>query len=273
MILKVHNITFSYNSVNVLKDITFEAGEGEILGILGPNGAGKTTLLRCIFRALIPKQGAVLLNGKDIKALSRIELAKKISVVTQENVIAPFTVLETILMGRFPHTTTFKLFDYNTTNLVENVIEKLDLREFLERGLNEVSGGERRRIHIARALIQQPKVLLLDEPTSHLDPNYKLQIMSVIKEFTIENSLVTIVTLHDLSLAARFCDKIILLKEGRIFATGTPSEVLTHENIGKVYKIDVRIVEGENGEILGILPLKTIRDDKNEMVALRNPLL
>lgn len=257
MLLKVCDITFSYDSIDVLKNITFEAEKRRILGILGPNGAGKTTLLRCIFRALTPKQGVIFLHGKDIRTLSRIELARKISVVIQENINAPFTVLETILMGRYPHTSALKLFDQDATTFVENIIEKLSLREFLKRRLSEVSGGERRRIHIARALIQQPEVLLLDEPTSHLDPNYKLQIMSIVKEFTVENGLVTVVTLHDLSLAARFCDKVILLKEGKIFAVGTPSEVLTPNNIGEVYKIDVKIVKDEDGKILGIIPLKT----------------
>ncbi|RLF88893.1 hypothetical protein DRN46_06450 [Thermococci archaeon] len=258
MLLKVCDVAFSYDSIDVLKNITFEAEKKRIIGVLGPNGAGKTTLLKCIFRVLTPKRGVIFLDGKDIRTLSRIELARKISVVTQENINVPFTVLETILMGRYPHTSPLKLFDQDASTYIEDVIEKLSLREFLERRLDEVSGGERRRIHIARALIQQPEVLLLDEPTSHLDPNYKLQIMSIVKEFTVKNDLVTIVTLHDLSLAARFCDKIILLKNGKIFAAGTPSEVLTPKNIGEIYKIDVKIIEGENGEILGIIPLKTI---------------
>jgi len=259
MLLKICNVTFAYNSVDVLKNITFEAKEGEILGILGPNGAGKTTLLKCIFRALIPKHGVILLDGTDIKKFSQRELAKNMAVVMQEDIVAPFTVLETILMGRYPHLESpFKILDVSSSKFIEEIINMLELGKLLDRGLNEISGGERRRVHIARALVQQPKVLLLDEPTVHLDLNYQLFIMEIIKRYTISKRIITIATFHDLSLAVRFCDKVILMKNGIIFAAGKPEEVITPENIESVYNVRIKVIK-EDGKILAVVPLEITR--------------
>lgn len=241
MLLKIKNISFSYESVKALENVDFEAKDGEVLGIIGPNGSGKTTLLRCINRVLNPKVGTVLIDEKDISKLDRREIARKIGVVPQHSTIFPFTVFEVVLMGRFPHMKTFGGEKLNDFKVVKNAMELTGTLHLSQRLIDELSGGEMQRVMIARALAQEPDVLLLDEPTLHLDVNYQLEVSELVRKITEEKRLIVILVSHDLNLAARYCDKLILLNSGKIHSIGSVSEVLTPEKIKGVYHVDVEV--------------------------------
>ncbi len=242
MLLKLKNITFSYDSVRAIDNVTFEAKEGEVLGLIGPNGSGKTTLLRCINRALKPQVGAVFIDGLDIARLKRREIAQKASSVPQSSSTAfHFTVLDVVLMGRNPHLSRFRREGEEDLEIAKNAMELTDTQHLAERFIDELSGGERQRVAIARALTQRPEILLLDEPTLHLDVNHQLEILQLIRQLTLRERLITILVSHDLNVAARFCDQLILLKSGKVFACGGVGDVLTSDNIRGVYGVDAEV--------------------------------
>jgi iron complex transport system ATP-binding protein len=238
MRLRVQGIEFCYDSVPVLKDAGFEAVEGEIVAVLGPNGSGKTTLLRCMNRALTPTKGTVLVEEKDLASLSRKEVAQEMAVVPQNCVITfPFTAMEIVLMGRNPSLDRFKRETKADLEIVHQAMQATGVTGLADRHMNQLSGGERQRVVIARALAQKPKILLLDEPTLHLDVNHQMDIMDLVRDLARRERLTVIMVSHDLNLAARYCDKAILLDEGKVLAAGTVPEVLTQENVLKVFKI------------------------------------
>jgi iron complex transport system ATP-binding protein len=238
MRLSVQGIEFAYNSVPVLKDVAFEAKEGEIIGVLGPNGSGKTTLLRCMNRALSPSKGTVMVEDKEIGSMSRREIASEMAVVPQNCVITfPFTALEVVMMGRNPSMDRFQREAKEDIAIVKRSMDATSVSGLAGRSMNQLSGGERQRVIIARALAQQPKIMLLDEPTLHLDVNHQREIMELVKELADREKLTVIMVSHDLNLAARFCDKLILLSEGRVLSAGKVPEVLTQDNVEKVFKI------------------------------------
>ncbi len=233
MRLRVQGIEFAYNSVPVLREVAFEAREGEIIGVLGPNGSGKTTLLRCMNRALSPSKGTVLVEEKEIGSLSRKEIACEMAVVPQNCIITfPFTALEIVMMGRNPSLDRFKRETKADLEIVKGAMEATGVSS-----LDQLSGGERQRVIIARALAQQPKIMLLDEPTLHLDVNHQMEIMELVKELARREKLTVIMVSHDLNLAARYCDKLILLDEGNVLSAGTVPDVLTQDNVERVFKI------------------------------------
>ncbi|HDN97726.1 MAG TPA: ABC transporter ATP-binding protein, partial [bacterium] len=238
MKLKIKNISFSYDSVDALKNISFEAEEGEILGIIGPNGSGKTTLLKCINRVLKPKEGVVMLDDMDLSVLNQREIAQKIGVVPQQSFSQfPFTVFDIVLMGRYPYITRFGGEKKEDFDMVEECLNLCGISHLAERLIIEISGGEYQRVIIARALAQNPKVLLLDEPTLHLDINHQIELLELLKSLAKKKNLIIIMVSHDLNLASRFSDKILILKEGKIYRAGLPEEVLTPQIIKEVYGI------------------------------------
>jgi iron complex transport system ATP-binding protein len=238
MRLSVQGIEFAYNSVPVLKDVAFEAKEGEIIGVLGPNGSGKTTLLRCMNRALSPSKGTVMVEDKEIGSMSRKEIASEMAVVPQNCVITfPFTALEVVMMGRNPSMDRFQREAKEDIEIVKRSMDATSVSGLAGRSMNQLSGGERQRVIIARALAQQPKIMLLDEPTLHLDVNHQMEIMELVKELANREKLTVIMVSHDLNLAARYCDKLILLSEGKVLSAGKVPEVLTQDNVEKVFKI------------------------------------
>lgn len=241
MLLKIKNVSFSYESVKALDNITFEARDGEVLGIIGPNGSGKTTLLRCINRVLKPKVGTVLIDEEDISKLDRREIARKIGVVPQHSTIFPFTVFEVVLMGRFPHINMLSGENQNDLKIVKNAMKLTGTLHLSERLIDELSGGEMQRVIIARALAQEPDVLLLDEPTLHLDINHQLEVLELIRKITEDKRLITILVSHDLNLAARYCDKLMLLNSGKVHSIGSVREVLTAEKLEEVYHVKVEV--------------------------------
>jgi iron complex transport system ATP-binding protein len=243
--LNVENITIKYHTCEVVKNITFNLQDGEIVALLGANGAGKTTLLRSLNATLPTSNGRILLDNKDLREFSRREIAQNIAVVAQENETKfPIKVLEFILGGRFAHGKAFGFETEQDLQFAAKALELCDLQGFENRLMNELSGGERQRIILARALATQAKILLLDEPTANVDLSHQALILKLVRERckSGENcgSSAVVVT-HDLNLASEFADKILLLKRGEIAAHGTPKEVFTTEILRKVFDCSVLV--------------------------------
>jgi iron complex transport system ATP-binding protein len=256
VVLTIDGIDCSYGSVNILTDINFAVNSGEFLGILGPNGSGKTTLLRSISRVLKPHKGTILIDDKDVYKLKTVEVAKQLAVVPQETPVTfDFTALEVVLMGRNPHMPRFKMESKKDLAIARNSMELTRTWEFADRPVTELSGGERQRVIIARALTQEPKILLLDEPTTHLDISNQLEIMDLIKHLCETKKLLIIAVFHDFNLAARYCESIILLKEGKIVAVGKANETLTSENVRKVFSVDTIVKKHPITGFFHVIPI------------------
>ncbi len=262
MKLKVKEVEFSYASVPILKDICIELAASEMLGVVGPNGAGKSTLIRCIDRILKPQRGIILLDERDIKDMRLMELAKKIGYIPQStSQIFPATVFDTVLMGRRPHIGWRS--SEKDTEMVLEMLQMLNIEEFAMRDINELSGGQQQKVFIARALTQEPDVLLLDEPTSNLDIKHQLEVMDIIKNIVIEKQISAIMAIHDLNLASRYADRILMMNSGKIFAAGNPVSVLTPANIKWVYGVEAE-VNNNNGRPY-IVPIRPVRKMEVEM--------
>ncbi len=256
MSLKIDNIDCYYGSIKVLESVDLSADSGDFIGVIGPNGSGKSTLLRSISRILRPKVGTVLLNHTDIYALSSKDVAKKLAVVPQDNVINfAFTALDIVLMGRTPHQGRFEFEGEGDMSVARKAMELTNTWYLSERPITELSGGERQRVVIARALAQEPRILLLDEPTSHLDINHQIEILDIIKRLTRTEGLIVISVFHDLNLASRYCDRLALLDHGKVTSLGSPEVVLTAENIKKVYHANVLVKRHPVTNSLYIIPL------------------
>lgn len=250
MILSVEGLEFSYPSHKVLKDVTFSLEKGECLAILGTNGTGKSTLLKSINRILKPEKGTVTIDGDVVKTMKRTKLAQKIGYVSQSNQSFRTTVFDTVLIGRKPY---IKLdVTKKDLDIVNKAIEIMELEEYSLRYIDELSGGEFQKVIIARALAQEPDILMFDEPTSSLDLKNQLEVINIIKKVVEDKGISAIVTIHDLNLALRFADKFILLKDGKIYAAGG-MEIITPKNIEKVYSVPVTITKVENRSV--IVPL------------------
>ena len=234
--LEVHNVAFSYRAREVLQGITFRVSQGDLVGLIGPNGSGKTTLLKTISRSLFPKCGRVLLQEKDLLSLSSRELAQRLGVVGQEEETDfPFRVWEVVLMGRFPHLVRFREETRLDKEKAWKALELTRISHLAERLITELSGGEKQKVLLARALAQEPEILLLDEPTSHLDISHQIELLDLINHLRYTQRLTVIMSLHDINLASQYCDCLILLHEGKIFSLGAPEEVLTQESMQKVF--------------------------------------
>lgn len=254
--LDICGVECYYGSVKVLENVSFTIGSGELVGLLGPNGSGKTTLLKAISGALRPKAGAVYLNEAEIFGMKSREVARNIAVVPQNtDVNFDFTALDIVLMGRHPRLSRFKLEGEKDLTVAKNAMKLTNTWHLAERRISELSGGERQRVVIARALAQEPKVLLLDEPTTHLDINSQLEIMDLLKELCIQRGLILLTVFHDFNLAARYCDAIILLNKGKIVSIGRVDEALTSENIKKVFQVDAVVKKHPLTNSLYVIPL------------------
>jgi len=259
--VRIENLTFSYDGRPALEKITLDVKPAELLALIGPNGSGKTTLLRALSGALCPKRGAVYLDftGGDIRPVSVIkpkELGRLLAALEQETHVAfDFTVRELVSLGRLPHLHKLSPLSSRDRQVVEEAMMRVGVLEFAEQSVQELSGGERRRAFLALALAQEPQILLLDEPTAHLDLKYQLEIMELVRGLT-KQGLAVIAALHDLNLAARYADRVAVLCRGRLRAGGLPAEVLTLKLIREVWGVDVKILSGEGG--LWILPLPSV---------------
>jgi len=243
VILKVEGLRFRYNSHPVLEGIEFQVEKGEVCTILGNNGAGKSTLLRCLARILRTKEGMVCLDGQDITRLSGQDLARRLGYVAQRGgESARLTVFDAVLQGRKPHLGW--AVRSNDLRIVHDVLDALEMGQFSFRHLDQLSGGELQKVMIARALAQEPELLLLDEPTSNLDMRNQLEVMGLVRRMSRERGMVVLVAIHDINLALRFSDKYLVLHDGVIFASGG-EEALTESSIEETYGVKVRLVKDQ----------------------------
>jgi iron complex transport system ATP-binding protein len=238
MILCIDGMKFQYNGHPVLRDVTFEVKKGEVVAVLGPNGVGKTTLLRCINGILKPSSGAVMVEGKNVLKLDTLAVARRIGYVAQRQTAAKIPVFDAILMGRRPHIR-FRVSDKDL-QMVDGTIKSLYLEKLAMRHIDRMSGGELQKVAVGRALVQEPKLLLLDEPTSSLDLKNQVEILKLIRRIVREHAVCAVMTLHDLTTALRFADKCLFLNDGGIHAAVAPQEV-TANIIKEVYDIAVEI--------------------------------
>jgi iron complex transport system ATP-binding protein len=240
--LEVSGVDFSYQEDLVLKDISFSVRKGDFLGIIGPNGSGKSTLLKILARLLPANTGTVSLNDLDLKQYPVRTLAKKMALVPEETSLNfPFTVQELVLMGRSPHLSFLQPLTPHDHAQANECMEKTSTKDLADRRVNELSSGERQRAFIAQALAQEPDILLLDEPTAHLDISHQIEILNVLKKLQDQHGLTIITVTHDLNLAALYCETLLLLKGGELFSQGTPAQVITVENIDQVYHTKVSV--------------------------------
>jgi iron complex transport system ATP-binding protein len=240
--IEANSISFRYHEDWVLQDVSFRVEKGEFVGVIGPNGSGKTTLLKILYRLLSPQKGEILFELVPMRKMDRNDIAKRIAVVAQETqLLFPFSVLETVLMGRSPYLGHLMFESEKDLEIAKKAMEWTKVFPFSERPMDELSGGERKRVFIARALAQEPEVILLDEPTANLDIHHQIDFLDLILTLNRERGLTIVMTSHDMNIASEFCDRLILLQDGRIYKMGTPDEVITKENIESVYGCEVWI--------------------------------
>ncbi|EGW40974.1 ABC transporter ATP-binding protein [Desulfosporosinus sp. OT] len=243
MILSVNGIEFSYGCRTILENIGFTVQRGEFLSILGNNGAGKSTLLKTLNKILLPQQGSIFVGQQELSKLSRLAIALKMAYVAQNYGSNRQTVFDAVLLGRKPH------IKWEATaadlSLVQGILVKTGLAEFALRYLDELSGGELQKVVIARALAQEPEVLLLDEPTSNLDLRNQMEVLKTIRTAAKEKNIAVVAVMHDLNLALRFSDKFLLLQDTKVFVAGGP-EVMTAENITQAYEVPVSVDRVQN---------------------------
>jgi iron complex transport system ATP-binding protein len=239
--ITIKDLSFSYGSRKILEDLSLVVGDSEVLSLVGPNGSGKTTMIKCIDRILKPK-GSILLNGgRDLQSLSRQEVAKYIGYVPQSTTsVLTTTVFDTILMGRKPHMG-WRVAEEDIDKVVD-IMKLLHVEEFALKDFSELSGGQKQRVLIARALAQEPEVLLLDEPTSNLDVKHQLEALDTVRSIVKKTEISAVMAIHDLNLAARYSDSLVMLKKGVVHAVGDPLSLLTRENIRAIFGVEAVVM-------------------------------
>ena len=236
--IEIRDIAFSYGRLRILNGVSFTAQSGECVGILGNNGAGKSTLITCINRIRTPERGEVIIDGKSVREMSRNEMARTIAYVAQKNEMSHATVFDCVLLGRKPYIKWS--VSQEDIDLCEAMIRRVGMEQFQVRSLDELSGGELQKVMLARALVQQPKLLLLDEPTSNLDPRNQYEMMALVRQIAREQGIAVFIVIHDLNLALRYCDRFYFLKDGTGYSYGGV-ETVTAETIQTVYGIKAEI--------------------------------
>ena len=238
--IEIRDIAFSYGRQRILNGVSFTAQSGECVGILGNNGAGKSTLITCINRIRTPERGEVIIDGKPVREMSRNEMARTIAYVAQKNEMSHATVFDCVLLGRKPYIKWS--VSQEDIDLCEAMIRRVSMEQFQVRSLDELSGGELQKVMLARALVQQPKLLLLDEPTSNLDPRNQYEMMALVRQIAREQGIAVFIVIHDLNLALRYCDRFYFLKDGTGYSYGGV-ETVTAETIQTVYGIKAEIAQ------------------------------
>lgn len=253
MKLEIQNLSHAYNSSRqILTDISFNICEKEVVSLIGPNGTGKTTLLKCISHIIKPESGSVYIDDVDISKLSAQKRARLIGYVPQyNNSLFPISVIDTIMMGRTAFSS--NRITEKDKRIVFDVIEKMELEDFAFKYVNEMSGGERQRVFIARALVQEPKIIILDEPTSSLDLKNQLLTLKLISNIAKEKKIGVIMSIHDLNLTSMFSDRVIVLKKSNLFASGKPEEVLTSQIIKEVYGVNSVVSQEDSQTYIRLL--------------------
>ncbi len=246
--LQIEQVSFAYSNQPVLEGINLNVKSGAFLALIGPNGSGKTTLLRLMSKVLQPNRGRVLLEGRPLPELGARELARRIAVINSEQFFDfPFLVREVVAMGRFPHLGRLQRMSDHDWDIVHQAMRMMSADGLQDRPISQLSSGEKQRVIIARALAQQPSVLMLDEPNAHLDINHQMAIFNLLRRLNQHQELTIVVVLHDLTAAAAFCESICLMNRGRIVRTGAPHEVITTDLIRDVYGADLQVVPSPIG--------------------------
>ena len=246
MRITTENIQVGFHARQILKGISIDSGKKELVGIIGPNGSGKSTLLKCIYRVLKADAGAVYLDGEELYSMNAKSSAKKMAVVAQHNYYNfDFSVREVGLMGRAPHKKALERDNAKDYQIVEEALRTVQMEQFADRRFSTLSGGEQQRVILARALAQQTPALILDEPTNHLDITHQIMLMELVK--TLDVTVIS--AIHDLNIAAAYCDRIYILKDGVLEGCGTPAEVLTPETIKRIYKVDAEVAYDSHGKM------------------------
>jgi len=265
-IIELKNIEFGYGKTKVLKSIDLNVEKGEFISIIGPNGAGKSTLLKTINNIFDEYDGNISIYGKNLKDYKRKELARIVSFVPQETYLDfEFSVEELIFMGRYPFQNRFKTDTINDYEICYKAMTLTNTLEIKDRLITQISGGERQRTLIAKALAQDPKIILLDEPTSHLDINHQIEVLEILKELNKTKDLTIITVLHDLNLASRYSDKLVLIKDGKILKTGSAQEVLTVSNIENAYNMNVVVELNKYTNSPVVIPIEAKKRKKNQL--------
>ncbi len=246
MEIRTEDTTLSYGAARILKGISLETHTGEFVGIIGPNGSGKSTLLKCIYRVLKPDGGCIWLGDQELHEIKIRNSARKVAVVAQHNYYNfEFSVREVVMMGRAPHKKMLEKDGAKDFEIVDQALKTVGMYEFADRNFSTLSGGEQQRVILARALAQQTPCLILDEPTNHLDITHQLQLMELVRGLNVT----VLSAIHDLNIAAMYCDRLYILKDGEIVGSGTPEELLTPETIRRVYQVESEIVRDRNGKM------------------------
>jgi len=241
MNINIKGLEFGYSGVPVLNDVTFDINCPQLVAILGPNGVGKSTLIHCMNKILEPSAGSVIINDKEVNNYSLKNLAKIIGYVPYASSDSfPMTVVDTVLLGRHPHSN-WRSID-NDLNYVFNTLKLLGIDDLAMRPFNELSAGQHQKVMLARGLVQEPQILLLDEPTANLDVKHQIEVTRMLRDLSKSKQIIIIMICHDLNIAAKYADNIIMMHEGSIFAVGPASEVITESNIREVYEIDSKII-------------------------------
>lgn len=243
--LQVENLSFKIKEKKILVQAGFQVHEGEFVGIIGPNGSGKSTLLKNVYKVLKPQEGKIMFMNRDLLVMSNREMAQQLAVVIQEQEASfDFTVEEVVMMGRHAKKKMMESENEADREIVHQTLRATGLYEIREQSFITLSGGEKQRAFIARALVQDTPCLLLDEPTNHLDIKYQLELMNLVKA----QKKTVVAVIHDLNIASMYCDRLYALKEGEIVASGTPKQVLTPEFIKEVYEVEAEIVDDIRGQ-------------------------
>ncbi|WP_166245400.1 ABC transporter ATP-binding protein [Paenibacillus turpanensis] len=264
MELAVRDLCFGYGDKETIRGISLTLGEGQCVSIVGPNGAGKTTLLKCLGAIVPTKRGVIALDGKPLMEYAAKERARRIAYVPQQGAGSfPMTVMDTVMLGRKPYVS-WSIGERDLL-IVERILQDLNLTAMSSRFVDELSGGERQKVWIARALAQQPDILLLDEPIAALDIRHQLEVLEKTRELASRDGTLIVMILHDLELAARFSDRLILMNRGEVVMKGQPSEVLTHDRIREVYGVEVVLENGPLGlKVTPVRPLPKLTEGKVE---------
>ena len=250
MLSRINHLGFSYSSKpHILKDLSLSMDKGCFMGVLGPNGTGKSTFLKCINKIYSSTEGSIFIDDTDIKVMKLREIARKIAYVPQYTVAQfPTTVMNLVMMGRIPYSG--YSFTKEDQELTEKALDEMGIYSYAMKDIRHLSGGERQRAFIARALVGKPKLILMDEPTSSLDIYHQLEVLSLVRNLVRKTEISVIMVIHDLNMAAMFCNRIVLLKNGYIWKDGLPKDTLTAENIEDIYKVKSFVIDKGNSRFI-----------------------